>query len=261
MDQTKTIWNAMAEDYEDFTARPDSYSEAIEVPCVKALLPPLEGARALDLGCGTGRFTFLMADLGAGEVLGLDLSERMLALAEAKRPVGSTVRFRHGSILDLEGLTPESFDVVFSSTTLHYVDELRSALSGLARVLKPGGRAVLSVMHPIYTASYPLDPDAEWTLRYLDRSRRRYLQPWTRFGDSTEKVVCESAHHTLGDYVTSILEAGLRLTALREPEPPESWREAQLYRWGATRNEPLYAVFACEKPRETETPASPERDR
>ena len=249
MDTTEATWNAMAEDYEGFTDRPDSYSEAIEVPCVEALLPTLAGARVLDLGCGTGRFSFLMAARGAREVVGLDLSERMLALAEAKRGSGSPVRFLKGSLLDPSLVEPASMDLVFSSTTLHYVDDLRGALAGIARVLKPGGHAVLSVMHPVYTSSYPLaDGDGTWAPRYLDRSRRRYVQPWTHFGANPDKVVCESAHHTLSDYVEALLAAGLQLTALREPGPPEAWRLAAPDRWRDTTHEPLYAVFACVKP-------------
>lgn len=260
MDVTEATWNAMAEDYEGFTDRPGSYSEAIEVPCVEALLPSLEGARVLDLGCGTGRFSFLLAARGAREVVGLDLSERMLALAEAKRGPGKAVRFLKGSLLDPSLVEPASMDLVFSSTTLHYVGDLRGALAGIARVLKPGGRAVLSVMHPVYTSSYPLaDGDDTWEPRYLDRSRRRYIQPWTRLGANPDKVVCESVHHTISDYVEALLAAGLRLTALREPGPPEAWGFAAPDRWRDTTHEPLYAVFACVKPG-MPSPGDPQSD-
>lgn len=52
-------WNDMAEAYEDFTESADSYSYAIEWPCIREMLPQLNRKRILNLGCGTGRFSFL----------------------------------------------------------------------------------------------------------------------------------------------------------------------------------------------------------
>lgn len=247
--RTEAIWNAMACSYEAFTDRPDSYSERIEVPCIEALLPPLEGCRVLDLGCGTGRFTRLLAERGAAEVIGLDLSPTMLALAETKLPAGGSIRFVHGSVLELGFLEGASIDVVFSSTTLHYVENLDEALAGVARVLRVEGKAILSVMHPVYTSSYPVAGEGdEWKPRYLDRRLRRYRQSWSLRAAEGEQVLCESVHHTFSDYARAILAAGLRLTGLFEPGPPEAWRTADPERWRATWEEPLYAVFVCEKP-------------
>ncbi len=49
-------WDEMSRAYEGFTEKADSYSYAIEWPCIKGMLPALNGKKVLDLGCGTGRF-------------------------------------------------------------------------------------------------------------------------------------------------------------------------------------------------------------
>lgn len=51
-------WDEMARVYEDFTEKDDSYSYAIEWPCIQKMLPPLNNKRILDLGCSTGRYSF-----------------------------------------------------------------------------------------------------------------------------------------------------------------------------------------------------------
>ncbi len=60
---TEQNWNRMAAAYEDFTESECSYSYAIEWPCIQKMLPDIKDKAVLDLGCGTGRFTFLLEKL------------------------------------------------------------------------------------------------------------------------------------------------------------------------------------------------------
>jgi len=249
-EDTEAIWDNMAPDYERFATKMGSYSEAIEVPCIESLLPPLMDARVLDLGCGTGRFTFILAAHGAREVIGVDLSARMLALAAAKNGPSSSIHFVKAPIQELEFIESSSVDFVFSSTTLHYVENLFVAMKEIARVLRFGGKAVLSVMHPVYTSSYPVNPNGDsWKLRYLDRRRRSYVQPWTRANESSGQVTCSSFHHTFSDYVGAIISAGLLIRGLHEPGPPTEWQVTSPERWQTVLDEPIFAIFDLEKPR------------
>ena len=85
VESIRECWNSEAAAYEAFNSAPDSYSRTIERPCIQGLLPELKGKAVLDLGCGTGIFTFLLEQFAPAELVGLDLSEGMLEIARKRR--------------------------------------------------------------------------------------------------------------------------------------------------------------------------------
>lgn len=116
--------------------------------------PLLDGCRVLDLGCGSGRDVYALAQLtGAnGEVVGVDMTDEQLALAErhrdwhAERFGFANVRFMHGYIEHLDGLdlTPGSFDVIVSNCVVNLSPDKAAVLAGVQRLLKPGGEFYFS---------------------------------------------------------------------------------------------------------------------
>jgi SAM-dependent methyltransferase len=127
-------------------------SGAPEWPSVQALLPEMRGLRVLDLGCGFGWFCRWAREQGAASVLGLDLSERMLARARALTD-DAAVAYERADLEHVE-LPEAAFDVAFSSLTLHYVEDLGALLARLHPALVPGGHFVATMEHPIYTDSH-----------------------------------------------------------------------------------------------------------
>ena len=101
------------------------------------LAGPLRGTRALDLATGTGDIAFELAARGA-EVVGLDVTHRMIELANAKAG-GRRVRFLVGDMLALP-FPAGSFEIVTIGYGLRNVPDLGAAIDEVARVLKPGGR-------------------------------------------------------------------------------------------------------------------------
>jgi len=98
---------------------------APEWPALRSMLPSLEGARVLDLGCGFGAFARWAREMGAVTVLGVDRSENMLARARGQTR-DPAVRY---VLADIEQLAlPEAaFDLVYSSLTLHYIADVAAA--------------------------------------------------------------------------------------------------------------------------------------
>ena len=92
-----------------------------EWPALRALLPDLRGKRLLDLGCGFGWIARWAMTQGAASVLGVDLSENMLARARAET-ADPRVRYLRADLEGLE-LPHESFDLAYSSLALHYVED------------------------------------------------------------------------------------------------------------------------------------------
>ena len=252
MRETERNWDRMAEAYEEFTSGDESYSVAIEWPCIKEMLPPLTGKKIIDLGCGTGRFTFWLESEKPAEITGADLSENMLRLARRKAAEkGSLARFVKADVSS--AFTEERFDLIFSSTLTHYVPDLPVFFLNVSKMLRPEGQCVFSVMNPVYTAQYPIKrgndfPDErEWTVRYLDKRERGYIQPWIEYNSATDDFLSFSYHYTFSDYMNALIGAGLCLTAIREPLPPAGWKTKWPDRYHSFIETPAYLIFKAQK--------------
>jgi ubiquinone/menaquinone biosynthesis C-methylase UbiE len=99
---------------------------------------PLVVRQVADLGCGTGRFTGLLATTFGAPVIGVELSSKMLGVAAAKG-FGESVQFVRGSVSAIPIATC-AIDVAFISQVLHHLSDLAAAMAEIRRVLAPGGR-------------------------------------------------------------------------------------------------------------------------
>jgi SAM-dependent methyltransferase len=116
--------------------------------------PLLEGCRVLDLGCGSGRDVYALAQLvgATGEVVGVDMTDEQLAIAEQHHAYHAesfgfdNVRFLHGYIERLNelDLAPNSFDVIVSNCVVNLSPDKDAVLSGVQRLLKDGGEFYFS---------------------------------------------------------------------------------------------------------------------
>jgi SAM-dependent methyltransferase len=233
--------------YGELARSVDGLAAAPEWPDLRGLAGDVAGRRVVDLGCGYGWFCRWAADQGAAAVLGVDLSERMLARATdwdgPGPPPDARIRYERQD-LDRLTLPAGAFDLAYSSLTLHYLDDLDRFLATVHAALAPGGRFVFSAEHPLYTA--PSSPDfvAEagrppcWPLDgYLDEGPR--TTDWLAPG-----VVKQ--HRTIATYVTSLLAAGFTLTALIEWGPDAEQIAAQPA-WAVERNRPPFLLVAAQR--------------
>jgi ubiquinone/menaquinone biosynthesis methyltransferase len=146
------------------------------------------GERVLDLACGTGDLAFAATALG-GRVIGLDLTARMLELAQARAPEANTTSFTVGDMMSLP-IADASIDVITTGYGLRNVPVLDDAIRETHRVLKPGGRllsldfnrpanAPLRAAYLAYltvvgsTVGWALHGDPD-TYRYIPESIKRY---------------------------------------------------------------------------------------
>jgi len=196
---------------------------AAEWPALRALLPDMHGVRVVDLGCGFGWFCRWSREQGAAEVLGLDVSERMLARACTETSDGA-ITHQQADMETLE-LPVESFDLAYSSLALHYVAQLDRLLTVVHGTLVPGGSFVFSVEHPIYTA--PKQPG--WVTDN-DGNRRwpidAYLVEGPRSTDWLTKGVIKQ-HRTLATYLRLLTAAGFAVQHVEEWGPTDAQIEAR----------------------------------
>ncbi len=124
---------------------------APEWPSLKSMLPDLTGKSVIDLGCGYGWFCRAARELGASDITGVDISEKMLARA-AELTADPQIHYQRSDLESL-ALKDNSLDLVYSSLALHYLPELDTLFANVQRALKPGGSLVFSMEHPIYTCA------------------------------------------------------------------------------------------------------------
>ena len=185
---------------------------------LRALLPDLCGLKLLDLGCGSGWFCRWARARGAAHVLGVDVSENMLARAAAMT-TDAGITYARADMESLE-LPATSFDLAYSSLALHYVENLAALLRTVRRALVTGGSLIVSVEHPLFTA--PTSPG--WT---PGRDGRKtwpvdsYLIEGPRTTDWLAKGVIKQ-HRTLGTYLNLLIRAGFTITHVEEWGPTDA---------------------------------------
>ena len=169
----------------------------LEEPAVHEALGDVRGLDVLDLGCGTGRHALWLAAAGA-IVTGLDFSDGMLRAARAK-PGAEAVRFVVHDLHEPLPFAAGAFDALVSGLVIEHVRELGPFFSEARRVLRPGGRAVVSGMHPAM---------------FLRGVQARFTDP-----DTGEKVQPGSVNHSLGTMVTAAAGAGFTIAGVGEFAP------------------------------------------
>jgi SAM-dependent methyltransferase len=181
----------------------DGLDGAPEWPTLKSMLPDVTDKRVVDLGCGFGWFCRWAREAGAASVLGLDVSANMLARAR-ETTSHAAITYRQADLETVE-LPASSFELAYSSLTLHYLVNLGALFATIHRALAPGGSFVFSAEHPLYT---------EPGLGYLDEGPR--TTDWLAKG-----VVKQ--HRTLASYLNLLIDAGFAVRRVEE--------------WGPTRSE------------------------
>ena len=179
-------------------------------------LVPAPGRRTLDLGCGEGRLSRDLEKLGH-DVIGVDASPTMVAAARQANP-DADVRLADAAELPFD---EESFDCVVAFMSLQDVDDFEGAIAEAARVLEPGGRLCVAIVHPLNSAGRfdGDDADSPFVIHgsYLHRSH--YSDNMVRAGLEMTFV---SEHRPLQDYVEALADAGLLVERVREPTLPEA---------------------------------------
>lgn len=200
----------------------EGLSAAGEWSQLRSMLPPLRGKRVLDLGCGYGWHCKYAAQQGAEEVLGLDLSPKMLEEA-LRRNWDEGLRYRVCGIEEYE--YPENtWDCVLSNLALHYIADLTGVYEKVFCTLKPGGVFVFNIEHPIFTAGVGQDWIYDGEGKPLYWPVDDYFCPGSRI---TNFLGCqvEKQHHTLTQILMGLLDSGFVLEAVEEAQPPKSMRK------------------------------------
>lgn len=208
------------------------------------LLGPVTGRDVLELGCGSAPCARWLAGQGARAV-GLDISMGMLQRGRAAMAAsGPTVPLVQAGAENLP-FADASFDIVCSAFgAVPFVADSARVMREVARVLRPGGRWVFSVNHPMRWI-FPDDPGEPGLVAmfpYFDRT------PYVEV-DATGRATYAEHHRTVGDRVRELVAAGLEVYDIVEPEWPEHL-DREWGQWSPLRGSifPGTAIFCSRKP-------------
>ncbi len=209
------------EKYSQMARSRQGLSAAGEWRTLEPLLPDFAGKEVLDLGCGYGWHCIYAAEHGARQVTGIDLSDKMLAVARQKTSAPN-VEYRCCAIEDVD-FADGSFDIVLSSLALHYVEDYVGVVQNVHRMLRPGGVFLFSCEHPVFTA----EGSQDWTYNPDGSIAHFPVDNYYYEGRRTARFLGEEVtkyHRTLTTYLMSLLQNGFAITAVAEPMPPrEMW--------------------------------------
>jgi len=206
----ETDYNTIAVQYK--RAKEQPWRDAIETYSLMNLVGDLAGKRVVDVACGEGFFTRKLRSHGAAEMLGVDISERMIELAraeEADRPLG--ISYEVGDARDL--VPQQDFDLAVSAWLLVYAhdrDELDRMCRGLARRLRPGGRFVTLTTNPgLYHFTPPDYTKYGFTVQLLENVYEGAPIEWTILLDDSSFDI-ENYYLPPDAYESAFAEAGFR---------------------------------------------------
>jgi ubiquinone/menaquinone biosynthesis C-methylase UbiE len=170
----------------------------------------------LDLGCGGGQASLALARQGA-LVTGVDFSAAQIELARQRASRAElAVPFAVAAAENLEQFGDASQDLVLAIYALPYVQTLARCLAECRRVLRPGGRLVASLDHPVRTCF--IDQQEEELTPYPSQSYFTHTPLRWRFPETT--VMLQSYHYTISEWLDQFHQAGLQLVRLIEPAAP-----------------------------------------
>ena len=251
------MWNANAASWTELSrAGFDVYRDLVNTPAFFAMLPSVAECSGLDLGCGEGHNTRLLAERGA-YVVALDIADAFVTAAAERGGRGVRFVIADGATLPFAG---GSFDFVTAFMSLMDVGDPESTLREIQRVLVPGGFVQFSVVHPAtatpirrwlndgsgqrealaigdYFVEGPITE--RWTFGAAPADVRERHQPFT----------ITYARRTLTGWVNAVLAADLSIEAIAEPHADEQTARDHP-EVADTRIAPYFLLLRARKPLE-----------
>ena len=221
MNTQETSWGGVAEWYDDLLEESaDSFQAKVIMPNLLRIVDPKPSVRVLDVACGQGFFSRVMAQTGA-KVTGCDIAPELITLAGEKS--SNTIEY-HVAPADALAFAPDnSFDVVTIVLALQNIENLQGTVNECVRVLRSGGRFVIVMNHP----SFRIPRHSTWG--WDDKSATQYRRIDAYLSDDRIKIdmtpgeknpskknMTMSFHRPLQSYFKALNKAGFAVSRLEE---------------------------------------------
>lgn len=228
----KTNYDEIASTFEQHAAD-GPYNAHYDRPAVLELVGEIAGKRVLDAGCGPGLYSEELLARGAS-LVALDGSARMVELARTR--LGARAEVVQADLARPLPFAASEFDLVVCALVIHHLDDREACLREFFRVLRPGGRVVVSTQHPT----------TDWLRKggsYFETKDEE--DTWHR-GDAAYSI--RFWREPLTAFCAAISNAGFLIERLVEPLPAPSMRERWPEDWEKLQREPGFLVLRLVKP-------------
>ncbi len=229
------------EGYKNIRDREHNANIVYEIPALFSMMPDLCGKKVLDMGCGFGEHCKQFVESGAAKVVGIDISEKMLAVARTEN-ADEKIEYANMSIEDIDGID-EKFDIVVSSLALHYVEDFPGVVKKVYNLLSPGGTFIFSQEHPLLTSkvAWIKDENGEKTGVHIANYGIEGLRELTWFVDGVQKY-----HRMFSTVINALAENGFIIEKVIEPLPSEEML-IQYPKYKSKLHKPDFLLFKARK--------------
>ncbi len=213
------------------------FNALYERPAMLALLPPLDGLRILDAGCGSGWYAERLIERGA-RLDAIDASAAMVDYARERLDKAGflakgTATLQVADLADSLPFDDETFDGIVSPLVLHYMRDWRPSLRQMLRVLKQGGWLQFSTHHPAADAALFR------TRNYFDVEH--VVDSW----EWVDRI--EFFRRSLTEIVDSVVESGFVIDRIVEPVPTAEFKAVKPDSWERLMNQPEFLIVVAHK--------------
>lgn len=199
------------------------------------MFPDLHEKSVLDLGCGYGWHCKYALDHGAIQILGIDLSDKMIGEAQKRNP-DPKITYQVCALEDYE-YPAGVYDCVISNLVLHYLSDIDSVFQKVYATLKMNGVFLLNIEHPVFTAGVNQDWMYDGNGKAMYWPIDNYFYPGARLTNFLGQKVIKQ-HHTLTQILMGLRHAGFILDIVEEavpsaemkdnPEMADEWRRPMM---------------------------------
>jgi ubiquinone/menaquinone biosynthesis C-methylase UbiE len=216
-----TSWGGVAAWYDKHLEKTDTYHEKVVHPNLLRLVGDVKGKQFVDLACGQGIFSRLLADKGA-HVVGVDLGKELITIAE-KMNVNHTfaIHYYNSSADELYMVKDATKDVVVCVLALQNIENLQGAFAEASRVLKKGGTLIAVLNHP----AFRIPRESAWGYDEHEKTQYRRIDAYLSEskikidmtpGAIKDKKFTVSFHRPLQVYMKALSKYGFAITRLEE---------------------------------------------
>ncbi|MCW4027023.1 MAG: class I SAM-dependent methyltransferase [Candidatus Bathyarchaeota archaeon] len=226
------VWDEASEAWTSFVREGrDYYRDDLNNPATFKLIGDIKGKRVLDLACGEGYNTRILAKKGA-KVTGVDLSKKMIELAREKEVAQNLgITYIASDAAHMKTLPDNHFDLATCFMSLQDIEQLEDAISEIARLLKTNGRFIFSIPHPCFEELVKDQKGWRWRNKSAAHTEKetelekgtyssdvRFVIHWT-MERLTQPFKTVSFHRTISDYSQALFQNGFHISRLVEPKP------------------------------------------